>query len=225
MRDSPTPGASTTRTRPMCTHWISKAYQNASPRHTIEEDHLPYRREQGAQRSRCGCSPSTDAPQFWHGSPHTSRRRVLQSTRSSNCRMHVFPRTARRHQGNERRRPLSGTATEVRPRWRTYAMVAWQDEHTCKYRRRHATIPAPAYLVGCRRYAAAVTNIVFGLIVLVAISSVRRLPRDCGWCWGNTALPIEEVSPLCQKPPSPTKEIARLSDLVLNAAAPAPPRP
>jgi hypothetical protein len=25
--------------------WIATAYQNASPRHTIEEEHLPYRRE------------------------------------------------------------------------------------------------------------------------------------------------------------------------------------
>src|SRR5215212_7958210 len=35
----------------------------------------------------------------------------------------------------------------------------------------------------------------------------------------NTALPMLEASPLCQKPPSPITAMARLSAFALNAAA------
>jgi hypothetical protein len=42
----------------------------------------------------------------------------------------------------------------------------------------------------------------------------------------KTALPIEEVRPLCQKPPSPTKEIERrVASGALKAEAEAGPRP
>ena len=42
----------------------------------------------------------------------------------------------------------------------------------------------------------------------------------------NTALPIDEVRPLCQKPPSPTKEIERrVASGELNAEAEAGPSP